>query len=267
MWTNIRSSLLALALLLGAARPALAQEAPDSDALHPLRERFRLGMEKYRAGAYAEAIVVWEAIYRELGAEQGYRLAFNLGHAYEEFGDRTRAAEHFEAYLKETIRRTAAGEVLEPAVRKQADEAKERLAALPAPVRPPAVDVPQEKPVVVAPPPPVRFVLREERPFDRTILIVAAGVSVASIIVPVLFLGRATSTEDDYYGANPAAETEIVRLEADYYSARSAYYTSLAIPIALGVVTAGLAAYWYLGKTTSRVPVTAHSVFSGRLSW
>ncbi|HVH47039.1 MAG TPA: hypothetical protein VM925_32070 [Labilithrix sp.] len=111
---------------------ARAQETTPSgeDALDPLRERFRTGIDKYRAGAFAEAILIWENIYRELGPEKGYRLAFNLARAYEQFGDPTRAAESYDAYVEATARRREAGEALEPLVEKQEAEAKARLLEL-----------------------------------------------------------------------------------------------------------------------------------------
>ena len=89
MWTRTRSSALGLALLLALA-PALARA--DDDAMAPYRERFKAGFEKYRAGAYGEALSYWEPIYRELGPEQGYRLSWNLARAHEALGDATRAA-------------------------------------------------------------------------------------------------------------------------------------------------------------------------------
>lgn len=128
-----RSNHLASAVfvLLGVsfvAPSAHAQDtAADSDALDPLRERFRAGLEKFRAGAFAEAILIWETIYRELGPEKGYRLAFNLARAYEQFGDSTRAAESYDAYVTAVARRREANEQLEPNVEKQEAEAKERL--------------------------------------------------------------------------------------------------------------------------------------------
>lgn len=128
MWTSIRSSVLLVALV---AAPAIAQaQETDTPTLDPLRERFREGMAQYRAGAYAEAIVIWEAVYRDLGAAKGYRLAFNLGRAYDQFGDTTRAAEHYETYVKEASARRDAGEALEALVEKQVVEANERLAEL-----------------------------------------------------------------------------------------------------------------------------------------
>jgi hypothetical protein len=127
-------SLLTLAALL--LSPALARAddppapAPDlassPDALDPLRERFREGMDKYKAGAFAEAIVIWEAIYRDLGSDKGYRVAFDLARAYDELGDPIRAADHYEAYLDRVHARRAASEVLEPNVARQEQAARER---------------------------------------------------------------------------------------------------------------------------------------------
>ena len=71
-----------------------------------------------------------ETIYRELGPEKGYRLAFNLARAYEQFGDPTRAAESYDAYVTAVARRREANEPLEPNVEKQETEAQERLAEL-----------------------------------------------------------------------------------------------------------------------------------------
>ncbi len=125
---------VALVLFLRAvvASPGTAHgdDAPVSGPLDALRERSREGAEKYRAGAYADAIVIWESIYRELGEAKGYRIAFNLGRAYDAFGDSTRAAEHYESYLEEVERRRGTKEALEPNVEKQAEEARERLDVL-----------------------------------------------------------------------------------------------------------------------------------------
>ena len=87
-------------------------------------------MERYRAGAIAEAIAFWEPIYREMGASKGYRLAYNLGVAYQAFGDATHAAERFDAFLAEVDARRAQKETLEPIVAKEETEAKARMATL-----------------------------------------------------------------------------------------------------------------------------------------
>lgn len=112
------------------AAPAPAPPADEDPAVVRLRERFREGFEKYRAGLYGEAILVWGPIYKELGPAKGYRLAFNLARAYDQIHDATRAADHYEAYLDEVEARTATGETLEATVWKQRDEASERIAAL-----------------------------------------------------------------------------------------------------------------------------------------
>lgn len=132
MWTKSRSS--RLVLLLGAlvfTRPAAAQtEAPPEptgDPLDALRGRFRDGMEKYHARAFGDAIVIWESIYRELGAEKGYRVAFDLGRAYDEIGELIKAAEHYQSYLERVAQRRQAGESLEVNVETQETIAKDRL--------------------------------------------------------------------------------------------------------------------------------------------
>jgi len=111
-------------LLLAWTRPAFA-----GDDLEAYRERFKVGFEKYMARDFAGAIVEWEAIYRELGAERGYRLAFNLARAYDAYGDATRAAEAYESYLAEVAKKKD-GPPLEPIVLKQADDAEARLKEL-----------------------------------------------------------------------------------------------------------------------------------------
>ncbi|AKU99561.1 hypothetical protein AKJ09_06225 [Labilithrix luteola] len=132
MWRRLaRGSALVIGLLAPAfiAVPARA-DAPSADPLDPLRERFRVGIEQYRANQFADAIVTWEGIYRELGPSKGYRLAFNLARAYDAIGDRIPAAEHYDTYLAEVGARRAAGEALESTVEHQEAESKERLAAL-----------------------------------------------------------------------------------------------------------------------------------------
>jgi hypothetical protein len=130
-----RTFALALALLL-LPRAASAQEQPEAtpegppaaaDPLDALRGRFREGMEKYRARAFGDAIVIWESIYRELGPEKGYRVAFDLGRAYDEVGELIKAAEHYQTYLDRVSTRRAAGESLEPNVQLQETIARERL--------------------------------------------------------------------------------------------------------------------------------------------
>jgi hypothetical protein len=104
-------------------------EAPE-DSLAAYRERFKLGMDRYKAGALAEAIGYWEPIYRELGEQRGYRLGFNLGVAYQELGDATRAADRLQSFLAEVEARRGRGESLESIVDKEEADAQLRVAGL-----------------------------------------------------------------------------------------------------------------------------------------
>jgi hypothetical protein len=126
---HIRSRRVFEAALLVAASLATTSHA-RADDLEPYRERFRAGLEHYQAHQYAEAIVTWEGILRELGPKKGYRLAYNLGRAYEAFGSFTQAAERYQVFLAEVDEREANHVDLEPNVSKQAEEARERLADL-----------------------------------------------------------------------------------------------------------------------------------------
>lgn len=143
MWTIIRSdrALAAALVVLGLAMPAAARaDPPDvavtspppapASALDTLRERFREGMDKYNAGAFADAVVIWEAIYRELGSDRGYRLAFDLARAYDELGDWIEAADHYESYLDKVAQRRSQGETLEPNVARQEEIARDRRDAI-----------------------------------------------------------------------------------------------------------------------------------------
>ncbi len=120
-----------IAALLACALSVLAPSArADGDPLSQWRERFKAGMERYTAGALGDAIAAWEPVYREMGPKTGYRLAYNLGIAYQEQGDATRAAERFEAFLSEVDTRRAASETLEAVVLHEEDEGRKRLADL-----------------------------------------------------------------------------------------------------------------------------------------
>jgi hypothetical protein len=333
------------------ATAAVADETSSgNDDLDPLRERFRAGLEKYRAGAFAEAILIWENIYRELGPEKGYRLAFNLARAYEQFGDPTRAAESYDAYVASTTRRREAGESLEPIVEKQEAEAIARLAELAAtqgririagdrsvlvkidagperlvppsgwtayvtPGKPHVVTfdpgTPESKQVdanvavgelVELSPPPLhasaptattaqprveRSPPPPERPYGPAVVYLAASVTVVSAALPIFFYARAGNIRSDYdaavsqadasrrAGDRAAYDTALgsgKSLRDDYASTRSAAAISVAVPIVLGVATAGLAAYWLLGggaraRGSVAFPRPGGAAFGGALTF
>jgi hypothetical protein len=133
MWTRRLSELAVVGALFVGAGTARAQQAPAAataeDPLEQYRERFKLGMERYKAGALAEAIGYWEPIYRELGEQKGYRLAYNLGVTYAELGDVTRAADRLQSFLAETEARRARGQTVAPIVEKEEADARARIDA------------------------------------------------------------------------------------------------------------------------------------------
>jgi hypothetical protein len=114
--------------------PVSSATAPSrdgsGDALAQFRQRFKLGMDRYKEGALSDAIAYWEPLYRELGPTTGYRLAYNLGVAYAELGDATRAAERLQAFLSEVDGRRASGQAVGPVVTKEETDARQRVAML-----------------------------------------------------------------------------------------------------------------------------------------
>ena len=113
-----------------ATSPASPQRNRGSDPLAEYRERFKLGMDRYKAGALREAIGYWEPVYRELGPREGYRLAYDLGVAYAELGDATHAAQRLQSFLDELAARRARTESLAAIISKEEADARSRLAGL-----------------------------------------------------------------------------------------------------------------------------------------
>ena len=132
---------LAIALALVASGPRARADAPDSevkpatptttdDPMAQHRDRFKLGMDRYKAGDAAEAIGYWAPIFGELGPQRGYRLAYNLGIAYAQIGDATRAAERLQSFLDEVDVRRGRGETLGGLVTREEEDARDRMAAM-----------------------------------------------------------------------------------------------------------------------------------------
>ncbi len=127
----IRFSLaVAVALSAAAAGVARAEEPDDEPAMVALRGRFRDGLERYRAGDFDEAIRVWEPLLSELGPDKGYRIAFDLGRAYESSGDASRAVERFELFLRGADSAEARGVALPELVIALRAQVRARVAAL-----------------------------------------------------------------------------------------------------------------------------------------
>jgi len=307
----VGAGVVAIALWSGSGA-AHAQEVPPegpaADPLDALRGRFRDGMEKYRARAFGDAIVIWESIYRDLGPEKGYRVAFDLGRAYDEVGELIKAAEHYQTYLDRVAARRQAGESLETNVQLQETIARERLERIihiygaihVAPAKRTVIVHVDNAPPRVAgftvyvepgphtvrfgtgaaadvrsvtvrrgelleveaheeePAPEPRFETRIEHPFSPTVIWVAAGVAVVSVVIPIITHESALAIKSDYDAAGTNADKE--RLGADYESAKSNAYASIAIPAVLGATAAGLALWYVLGRKETRIPLPSASV-------
>jgi len=118
-----RATLVLFALALSAhGRPACA----DEDPMSPYRERFKAGMDRYTAGDLRGAVDAWEAIYDEVGGARGYRVAFDLGRAYDKLGDLDHAGERYGAFLDAVRDRRASGAPIEPIVAREETDARAR---------------------------------------------------------------------------------------------------------------------------------------------
>jgi hypothetical protein len=311
--TRSRSLLLAVALV--GTLPTVARAQDDADKAQ-IRERFRAGMEKYQQGAYREAIGYWEAIYREMGPHEGYRLSFNLARAYEKFSDFTVAAERYESFLTEVELRRQASQAIDPVIEKEEKDGKERLDELraskgrlkvnagkqsldakvdesdrraagfvayvtPGPhvvvfvrgsgvvdkrqVQVKAGEIVEIDPPQVAEPtlpPPIRTTREISHPFTPAVLYVAGAVTVISILVPVLMYGNASSIKSEHDAlidsngnAKAADIAKVSSLKEDYLTARTTAYATLAIPAALGAITGGLVAWYFLGTREREIVV------------
>jgi tetratricopeptide (TPR) repeat protein len=98
------------AILLGCAtalapEPVRAQEKPPpaapAAAASDAEAAFRLGLERYSANDFTGAIGVWERLLGTIGEQRGWRVLYNLGLAYQQVGDVTRAIERYDAFLRE----------------------------------------------------------------------------------------------------------------------------------------------------------------------
>jgi hypothetical protein len=308
---------------LTAVDAAALPPAPTStdDPMEQFRERFKQGMDRYKAGAPAEATGYWEPIYRELGEQRGYRLAYNLGVAYAELGDATRAAERLKSFLSEVDARRTRGETLATIVTKEEADAQQRIAGLVAskgrihveagsPPRAAQVDAGEPRlagfvawvspgehvvtfapgsaeqetrtlsvqageivdvapttavtpaapaPPTLAPPPPpsplsASPVTRRQtdHPFSPALVIAAGAITLGAGIAAIPLHQHAASLHDQY-APDPARTASDAQA---FYDARTLAYVTTGTAIGLAAVTAGLAAWYFLGTSTREVVVT-----------
>ena len=329
-----RSRVVAVGIALLLASVAFPARAAGDDDLAEYRERFKTGLEKYKAGQVAEALQYWEPIYRELGATRGYRLAFNLAHAYDGFGDFTRAAERYESFVAEVEARRAAKEKIEPLIEKEAKEARVRLGELaaskgrihvhagelpvavridaaeprvsgfvayvapgahvlvlgggsdkserrevnvkageiieitpsPSAATPAAiVTTPATTPNPTGPKPAPTFRMERqvEHPFSPVVLYVATGLTVVSVVLPILSYSSALSYQRAHKlsgDSDPDSQAKNAALQSDYDSRETTYYATLAVPISLAAITIGLTVYYFAATHDREVPVLVPTV-------
>jgi hypothetical protein len=329
MWIR-RLSELALVLGLGlvAIRASAAPPAND-DPFADYRERFKQGMDRYQAGAFNEAVGYWEPIYGELGEQRGYRLAYNLGVAYQELGDATKGAEHLQSFLAQAQARADRGEAQPAIVQKEESDARQRLASLtaakgrihvdpgeppravqvdamtprltafvawvnpgphsvtfapgtataesktievhageqvevaPSPPAPPPV--PSPGPAQTAPPPPAVQVpasppgsMHREtvHPFPAALIFVAGGLTVVAGVASIPLDASAWSTRNHDVSESPIPASD----SSSFYTARSWAYGMIGTTVGLGVVTAALASWYFMGTSEREVFVTPGGV-------
>lgn len=301
------------------------------DPLAAFRERFKVGLEHYKAGEYGDAIRTWEPIYRDLGPSRGYRMAFDLGRAYEANRDLSHAADNYLAFIEQVNVRRESGDAIAPLVAAEELQAVARLRELdrtqgkivvdrgaravdvkiddrdPRPAGFVAYVVPGAHVVTLDPgtpqastrridvqaggifelapssftptvggltpmsaplAPDVAFPLRRlappprletEHPFSPWILAVSGGATLASIVVPAAAYVSATSFQSSNHLSASASDPRNRTVQDGYDSRVGTFYGTLAIPIVLGVVTGGLATWYFVGAETKEAPTLSAS--------
>jgi hypothetical protein len=320
---------------LAAPQPGAPAPSSQEEPLEKYRERFKEGMDRYRAGELAEAIGYWEPIFRELGEQKGYRLAYNLGVAYAELGDATRAAERLQVFVTQVDARRSRGEGLATIVQKEEADARARIAGLVAtkgriqidatPPRAVQIDAneprlsgfvawvsPGEHTVTFAPgtldmqakhvtvragdsievtpaqpatapsaptaplpstaavgrPPPSAepplssplLMRREtEHPFSPALFAVSGGLAIAAAIAAVPLESHAWDLRDRLAAQQQGGPIGAGDRQS-FDDARSWAYGAVGAGIALGALTAALAAWYFFGTSQREVVVTPASV-------
>jgi hypothetical protein len=288
MSIRLRSSLAVCAALLvtgvaqGAPAPAAPAASSSEEPLEKYRERFKAGMDRYKAGDLAGAIATWEPILHELGEQKGYRLAYDLGVAYAELGDAPRAVERLGAFLAEIDARQSRGEALAAILRKEEADARSRLERLTPPPPRPRAETPAPPPPVLVPPPspstpppvaraetpavdrrtaPPLVVRREtEHPFSPGLFLVSGGLAFVAAVAAVPLENHAWDlharyvAEQQLSGAIAASDRQL------FSDARTWAYSAVGAAVGLGVVTASLAVWYFLGSSRREVLVTPAGV-------
>jgi len=118
--------LLVALLLLTLASPVEARggevaAAEDGKAL------VQAGADQFADARYRDAAATWEKALSLLGEERGWKLHYNLGLAYGELHDATRAAANHSAFIERVAQETAS---LSASLEERREDAAARLAAI-----------------------------------------------------------------------------------------------------------------------------------------
>lgn len=306
------------ALALGGV--ARAQPPPKTPPSEENDSAFKSGLEQYGRGNYVAAITTWESLLATMGEERGHKVLYNLGLAYQQIGDVTKAIERYAAFLKHVDQPYASAQLAA-----RADDARARLAELeqshgavniraprtggivltrvgsaepraagyvmwlaPGPhtveifvgtsrlktirldvVRGQTVDVdtspPDEPPEPTPAPKPKPPEDTAHEPAARggpsTLVLVGAGVTLASVAVPIAFYFVAHGKRDDATALGQG-NTGYSDALSSYDKWRTIYLVSYALPATLALVTAGV---WIFGGgrggTSARVAITPGGAF------
>lgn len=124
-----RRRALAFALPLVCAAPSAARaDAPPAaePAASPEHDAvFKSGLEQYSRGNYVSAIATWESLLTTIGEDRGYKVLYNLGLAYQQIGDTTKAIERFRSFEHRVAERPNAPPELAERARDAAERAKQ----------------------------------------------------------------------------------------------------------------------------------------------
>jgi hypothetical protein len=121
-----RRCLLFALLLLALASPAAAQGGEPS-AADDGKALVQAGADQFADGHYRDAAATWEKSLSLLGEGRGWKLHYNLGLAYGELHDATRAAAHHSAFIERVAQETAR---LSASLEERREDAAAKLAAI-----------------------------------------------------------------------------------------------------------------------------------------
>jgi len=259
--------------------------AQPGDPMAAYRERFRQGMDRYKARDFADAIADWEPIYAELGPQKGYRLAYDLGVAYQESSDAAHAIERLQAFVTEADARRTHGDALEPIVVKEEADAQARLTVLvpaappPSARQPPAPDsapapepapasapepasasAPASAPDPALAPEPAPPPLARPRSIALPVIIsVGGGLALASAVTAIPLEAHAQSLHNQYVLAQTQSATHSISASdrQAFSSARTLAYAAIGGAAGFGGTTAALAAWYLFGPSRREGAMTA----------